>query len=75
MDTRDKRASALACGLHFLVSYPVADGTVGAGDRQQISALYRAVLAAAAEPPPPAASAQTPIGVLIEVDQPVGILL
>jgi hypothetical protein len=46
LDTRDRRASALACALSFLTVLPAPDGlALDQGDRQQVSALYRGVLA------------------------------
>lgn len=75
LDSRDKRASAIGCGLLWRVMLPDADGTIGAGDRQQVAALYRSILAAAAEPPGSEAVTQTPHGRLIEVARPVGRLI
>lgn len=49
LDSRNKRASALACGLAFLTVLPAPDGlTLDQGDRQQVAACYRGVLAAPA---------------------------
>lgn len=51
LDTRNKRASALACGLAFLTVLPLPDGlALDPGDRQQASALYRGI--AAGDPVP-----------------------
>ncbi|MGF1609221.1 MAG: cadherin repeat domain-containing protein [Kiloniellales bacterium] len=44
LDTRDKRASALLAGLRGGL-LPLADGVVDQADRQQLSTLYRGVLA------------------------------
>lgn len=52
LDTRNRRASALACGLAFLTVLPAPDGlTLDQGDRQQVAALYRGILAVPAVPP------------------------
>lgn len=52
LDTRNKRASALACGLAFLTVLPAPDGlTLDQGDRQQVAACYRGIVAAPAVPP------------------------
>lgn len=45
IDSRDKRGSAL--GKPWFRVYPVADGTIDAGDRLQAAGLYRGVAAAA----------------------------
>jgi hypothetical protein len=46
VNTRDRRASALGCGLAFLVSLPLPDGAaLDQGDRQHAVALYRGILA------------------------------
>lgn len=47
MNTRDRRASALGCGLAFLVSLPLPDAALNQGDRQHAVALYRGILAGA----------------------------
>lgn len=48
VDTRNKRASALACGLAFLTVLPAPDGlALDKGDRQQTAALYRGIEALA----------------------------
>jgi hypothetical protein len=39
--TANRRASALACGLSFRVVFPIADGTIDAGDRRQTTWVYR----------------------------------
>ncbi len=41
LSTRDRRASALACGLSFRTVFPVADTTIDRFDRQQVTWLYR----------------------------------
>lgn len=41
IDTRNKRASAVGCGLHFLRSLPAPDASVDALDRRQVVGLYR----------------------------------
>lgn len=48
IDTRDKRASTVNLLLPFGRVAPVPDGTLDAGDRQQVSGLYRGI--AAGEP-------------------------
>lgn len=46
LDSRDKRASAIAVGLSWRTVYPVADGSINEGDRQQSAGWYRGILAA-----------------------------
>jgi hypothetical protein len=41
VDTKDKRASAIGCGLLCLTLLPVADGAVSALDRHQAASVYR----------------------------------
>lgn len=48
LDTADKRASALACGLDARAVRPIPDGSLNGGDRQQVSGLYRGIAASAA---------------------------
>ena len=43
IDSREKRATA--CALHFMVWFPLADGTVGQPDRQQCQAVYPGITA------------------------------
>jgi len=43
IDTRDKRASALACGLPWLVPLPTPDGTIGAADRAHSAGFYAGI--------------------------------
>jgi len=47
IDTATKRASAVACGLGFLLVLPVPDGAIGNTDRPHVCDLY----AMAADPP------------------------
>jgi hypothetical protein len=46
IDTEVKRRSAIACGLPHMTMFPVPDGALNQGDRQQAAAMYRAILAA-----------------------------
>lgn len=46
-DTEDKRRSAFAHGLPWMVVYPEPDGTLNEGDRVHILGFYRGVLASA----------------------------
>jgi len=46
VDTRDKRGAAAQEGL-LLEVLPLADGTVGQGDRQQVAQTYPGILATA----------------------------
>lgn len=49
IDTRDRRASALAAGLAFLIVLPAPDGLAfDQGDRQQVTGRYRGIAAGAA---------------------------
>lgn len=45
IDTRNKRASALGFGLVCLLQLPLADGTIDAADRQQMSSAYSGIAA------------------------------
>lgn len=46
LDSRDRRASALACGLAFLAILPAPDGlALDQGDRQQTACCYRGIAA------------------------------
>lgn len=46
VDTRNKRASAIAIGLPFGRSFPLADGSLAdAGDRQHIAYCYAGIAA------------------------------
>ena len=45
VDSREKRAGATQ--LHFMVFYPLADGTVGQPDRQQCAGVYPGITAEA----------------------------
>jgi hypothetical protein len=51
VDTRNKRASCLACGLDFRCVRPDPDATIGAADRQQTAWMYAGI--AAITPPTP----------------------
>jgi len=48
IDSRDKRAAAISAGIPFIVITPLADGTIGAADRQMIIDVYGGI--AAGEP-------------------------
>jgi hypothetical protein len=48
LDTRNNRASALACGLAALAILPAPDGTVDQVDRQQAGAVYAGIVAGTA---------------------------
>jgi hypothetical protein len=41
IDTRNKRASAICPGLVFLRPLPLADGSIGVGDRKHVAGSYR----------------------------------
>lgn len=43
IDSRNKRASAGACGLVFLVALPTPDGTIGAADRVHSAGFYSGI--------------------------------
>lgn len=75
IDTRERRASAGACGLLGLVIPPIPDGTIGAGDRLQLLGMYAGILTAESEPPPSPAMPQTPIATFIDVESPIAELL
>ena len=45
VDTRNKRAGAIIAGIPWMVIAPVADGSIGAVDRQQIVNVYPGILA------------------------------
>jgi len=45
VDTRNKRAGAIIAGIPWMVIAPVADGSIGAADRQQIVNVYPGILA------------------------------
>ena len=49
LDTRSKRASSVGLLLPFLLAPPLADGTLGQGDRQHKAHRYSGI--AAATPP------------------------
>lgn len=51
IDTREKRASAAALLLPWMVMFPLPDGTIGATDRIQIVGLYSGFEAEAPTPP------------------------
>lgn len=55
LDTRDKRASAVNVSCPWRGLFPVGDGTVSQGDRQQTAFMFAGLLAgdAAANPYPP----------------------
>lgn len=50
LDTRNKRCSAMAVRLPFLIGLglPLADGTIAQGDRQHTVQMYSGILAGAA---------------------------
>ena len=54
VDTENKRRAAIMAGIPFIVIAPVADGTIGATDRQHISHVYGGI--AATTPATPAAT-------------------
>ena len=43
IDTRNRRASAGACGLVMLVALPIPDGTIGAADRAHSAGFYAGI--------------------------------
>ena len=43
INTRDRRASAGACGLVMLVALPIPDGTIGAADRAHSAGFYAGI--------------------------------
>ena len=43
IDSREKRATA--CALHYMVLFPLADGTIAQADRQQCQAVYPGITA------------------------------
>ena len=45
IDSRDKRAGAIAAGRPWIVIAPIADGTIDQADRQQIVNVYPGILA------------------------------
>ena len=48
LDTLAKRASAIGTYVPFLWNYPIPDGAVEQGDRQEIAYLYSGILSTAA---------------------------
>ena len=40
IDSRDKRAAAIAAGLPWMVITPISDGSIGADDRAIIAHVY-----------------------------------
>lgn len=50
IDSRDKRASAISPTLPWRGLYPVPDGALNQGDRQQADLMYRGLLASAGTP-------------------------
>lgn len=69
IDTRDKRASALARRLGFLVIGPTPDGAFSAADRAHLAGLYRGIAITAEVIPdfvPP------PIGAVTHPGRPTG---
>lgn len=46
IDTRDKRASILGYTGESAISYPVADSSLNAADREHVAGLYRGIAAA-----------------------------
>lgn len=51
IDTRDRRASAMACGLLFFLQPVLADGSVAiAADRQHLIGHYRGISVAVSVP-------------------------
>lgn len=48
LDTRAKRASAIGIDSPMLHLWPLADGTIAQGDRQQTAFKYSGILAGAA---------------------------
>lgn len=53
LDTRDRRASALAGGLPWRAAFPAPDGGLDAGDRLHLAGLYRGIDAGEPLPDPP----------------------
>ena len=45
LDTRDKRSSAIMVSLPWRGLFPLPDGTVNQGDRQQCACMYRGIAA------------------------------
>ena len=45
IDTETKRRAAFSAGIPFIVMMPVADGTIGAADRQMLADVYPGILA------------------------------
>lgn len=52
IDTRDKRASVLGTNNYSVLSLPLADGGLNAGDREHTAALYRGIAAITVTPRP-----------------------
>jgi hypothetical protein len=50
IDSREKRAMAIAAGIPFIVITPLADGTISAADRQQLADVYPGVSVGAEQP-------------------------
>ena len=44
VDTRDKRMSIMSIGLPWRGVFPLADGSIGAGDRQIFLYLYSGII-------------------------------
>jgi len=45
IDSRNKRAAGISAGRPWIVIAPLADGSIGAADRQQIVNSYPGILA------------------------------
>lgn len=70
LSTRDRRASAGACGILALVTPPLPDGTISAGDCLQLLGMYRFSSEIAVVPGGEGGS-ETPIATLTDTQTPI----